>query len=370
MHSGRTIEFNQAPFIAIWEVTQSCALACRHCRAEAINSRHPDELQLDEGKGVIDQVAEMGTHVLIFTGGDPLQRQDLDTLIRHAKSRGLRVGAIPAATERLTAERVRRLKAAGLDQMALSIDGPTAAEHDTFRGVDGSFAHTMAGASFAQAAGLPLQINTVLANWNLERFDAIRDLVESLGVVFWEVFFLIPTGRGAQLQGLTHEQYEHLFAKLYDLQMRSPFIVKITEAPQYRVYVTQQERSRTQSDGPPATRLRSLLARQTGPGGSVGQAPRGVNAGKGFMFVSHTGDVYPSGFLPLSAGNVRQTPIASIYRDSPIFQELRDASLLKGRCGRCTFRGLCGGSRSRVYALSGDYLAEDASCSYDLAEVA
>lgn len=358
-------DFNQAPFILIWEVTQGCALACHHCRAKAIDWRHPDELTTDEGKLLIDQVAAMGTRILVFSGGDPLQRDDLETLIAHAKSRGLRTGTIPAATERLTAERVQRLKAAGLDQMALSLDGADAKSHDAFRGVPGSFDRTMAGARYARNAGLPLQINTVFAAWNADQFDALAKQVTALGIVFWEVFFLVPIGRGALLEELSPEQFEGIFAKLYALQKKASFIVKVTEAPHYRRYVAEQEKRRSREEKektPTGLRVRRLLAREIGPHGSLGQAPRGVNSGKGFMFVSHTGDVYPSGFLPITAGNVRHTAPGEIYRDSPIFKELRDPSRLKGRCGRCEFRDLCGGSRARAYALTADYLAEDASC--------
>lgn len=359
-------DFHQAPFLVIWETTQSCALACRHCRAEAIDERHPEELDLEEGKNLIDQVADMGTGIMVLSGGDPLQRDDLEDLIRHGKARNLRIGTIPAATERLTPERVRSLKMAGLDQMALSLDGKDEASHDGFRMVPGSFRRTMAGAEFARRVGLPLQVNTTFAAWNYKDFDPLRELVEGLGVVFWEIFFLVPMGRGSELQALTPEQFEALFEKIYRLQKRAPFIVKITEAPHYRRYVAERERQAGNRGGvPTGKRIRHLLARETGPGGSMGQAPRGVNSGNGFAFVSHTGEVFPSGFLPLVAGNVRRQTLADIYRNSPLFRELRDPALLQGRCGRCEYAELCGGSRSRAYALTGDYLADDASCLYE-----
>ena len=358
--------FSHAPFLVIWETTQACALACRHCRAEAIDWHHPDELTHEEGKDLIDQVAEMGTGILVLSGGDPLQRKDLDDLVVHGKSRNLRVGTIPAATERLTLERVVRLKKAGLDQMALSLDGPDPESHDGFRGMPGAFARTMEGARYAREAGLPLQINTTFAAWNYKNFDSVSKLVESLGVVFWEIFFLVPMGRGSEMQALGPEQYEEIFDKIHALQKRAPFIVKITEAPHYRQFVASRERRNGASSGSQVgARVRHLLAREMGPGGSVGQAPRGVNSGKGFAFVSHTGEVFPSGFLPLFAGNVRTTPLAEIYRFSPLFRQLRDTALLKGRCGKCQYRELCGGSRSRAYALTGDYLAEDTGCGFE-----
>lgn len=360
-------DFARSPFILIWEVTQACALACRHCRAEAMDRRHPGELDLEEGKRLIEATARMGTHVMIFTGGDPLQRDDLEELIRHAKAQRLRVGTIPAATGRLVRERVLALKQAGLDQLALSLDGSDAARHDTFRQVEGSFGKTIAGAAWAREVGLPLQINTCFGAWNVDDFDAIAARVEALGIVFWEVFFLVPVGRGKLLEGLTAAQCEAVFAKLYALQQRVPFIMKITEAPHYRRFVAQQAGSPSHAGeaAGAGARMRDLLARPAGPRGSMGLAPGAVNAGKGFCFVSHTGDVFPSGYLPVTAGNVRERPLEEIYRESPLFLKLRDPSLLGGRCGRCEFRQLCGGSRSRAFALTGDHLAEDPWCAYE-----
>jgi radical SAM protein len=359
------VDFNLAPFILIWETTQACALACRHCRAEAIDERHPDELTTAQGKDLIDQVADMGTRVLIFSGGDPLQRDDLEDLIAHARARKLRVGTIPAATPRLTPERIQSLKDAGLNQMAMSLDGPNAEKHDHFRQVPGSFDLTMKGLSYARDLGMPIQINTVFAGWNAADYEEMEALVESLGIVFWEVFFLVPMGRGTELTGLKHEHYQQIFARLHALQKRVKFIVKITEAPHYRMYVAEAERREASGEEDTKHRVRTLLSRESGPRRSMGQAPRGVNSGKGFCFIDHTGDVFPSGFLPVSAGNVKQTPLATIYRDSELFRNLRDTSLLKGRCGRCEYNDLCGGSRARAYALTGDYLAEDAGCWYE-----
>ena len=305
----------------------------------------------------------MGTPILVFSGGDPLQRDDLEDLIRHAKQRRLRAATIPAATPRLTLERVQQLKDAGLDQMAVSLDGSSAQLHDSFRGVDGSFEKTIEGAGFARQVGLPLQINTCFGAWNFGDFDAIADRIDKLGIVFWEVFFLVGTGRGKMLEELTPAQYEQVFARLYAVQKRVSFIIKITEAPHYRRFVVQQEQAADPAES--GARAEEYLARAHGPGGSVGMAPQPVNAGKGFCFVSHLGDVFPSGFLPVSGGNVRHQPLATIYRDSPIFKAMRDSALLKGRCGRCEYKDLCGGSRSRALASSGDYLAEDPCCSYE-----
>ena len=348
------VDFNQAPLLLIWEITRACALACRHCRASAEDVRHPMELTLEEGFKLIDDVKAMGTPLIIFTGGDPLQRSDLEDLIRHAKSVGLRAGAIPAATSRLTRERVQSMKEAGLDQMAISLDGATAASHDEFRRVEGTFERAMMGARWARELGLPLQVNTVLGAWNVNEFDAISALVQSLGIVFWEVFFLVPTGRGTELQGVTPDQMEMLFGKLYDLSQHANFIVKITEGQHFRRYVAQRTGGAPARHGAPGHPSPRLMI-----------GPHAVNAGRGFCFVDHLGGVFPSGFLTVECGNIRKQPLADIYRNSPVFKELRTSSLLKGRCGRCEFRDLCsGGSRARAYAMTGDYLAEDPWCGY------
>ena len=350
------VDFNEAPLLVIWETTRACALACKHCRAEAIDKRDPAELSLREGCALLSDIAAMGTPLVVFTGGDPLQRNDLEALISHAKHVGLRAGTIPATTPRLTRERIQALKAAGLDQMAMSLDGATATKHDDFRQVPGSFDIFMKGAKWAREEQVPLQVNSVFGSWNHSDFDGLAKMVEDVGAVFWEVFFLVPTGRGTALSGCTAEQTEALFAKLQAFAQRVPCVVKVTEAPHYRRYLAQH---------PSAAR----------PKHPHGQGPRhghkgltmtkqGVNSGKGFCFVDHVGDVYPSGFLPIRCGNVRETPASELYRNHPVFRELRDLQLLKGRCGICEYKDICGGSRSRAYALTGDYQAEDASCLY------
>ena len=367
MH-GLTMDYHKKPFLVIWETTQACDLACVHCRASAQPIPCPGELTHAEGLALIEQVADLGTPVLVFSGGDPLKRRDLLDLIRHGKRCRLRVGTIPAATPRLTQDVVKELKEAGLDQMALSLDASTAEAHDRFRGIPGAFAKTMAAAEWARAANLPLQINAVMSAHNFEDVDRLIALVRHLGIVFWEVFFLVPTGRGALIPGLTAEQYEAVFAKLYRVAKYAPFIVKVTEAPHFRRYCIQQQMRETGLD-PRQLRwdggtLPQELQRLAGPHGSIGMAP-GVNAGKGFVFISSTGEVYPSGFLPVSVGNVRTASLKLLYQDALVFQDLRDPDILEGRCGRCEFRYICGGSRSRAYAATGDYLAEEPCCVYE-----
>jgi radical SAM protein len=354
----RTVNFNESPFLAIWETTQACDLACVHCRASAQPEPLPGELSHEEGFALIDDVASMGTPILVLSGGDPLKRADLLSLIRHGKSRGLRVATIPAATQRLTREAVTALRDAALDQMALSLDAPTAEAHDGFRGVPGAFAKTLEAIQWAHDVGLPVQINTVISRANAADLGAMIRLVERLGIVFWEVFFLVPVGRGALVGGLTADEYETAFAQLYDVAQRAPFLVKVTEAPHFRRYCLQQARANGARGSVREPR------RAAGPGQSLGHAPLAVNAGKGFVFIAHNGEVFPSGFLPLSAGNVREQPMSHLYREAPLFRALRDPVQLKGRCHRCEYRALCGGSRSRAYAMTGDAFAEDPCCAY------
>ena len=360
------VDFQRAPFLVIWETTQACALACRHCRASARPWRDPRELTTVEGRALIEQIAAMGTPLVVLSGGDPVNRPDLFELVRHAKRCGLRAATIPAATADLTQELVLSLRDAGLDQMALSLDFPSAELHDAFRGVPGAFAKTMMAAGWAREAGLPLQINTTLCAETAPHLEEMATLVERLGVVFWEVFFLVPTGRGSVLQGLAPEECEKVFDFIYRTQKKGGFVVKVTEAPHYRRHVAQRERRLAGERGRAhsAVPMPALLTRSEGPGHTVGLAPRGVNAGNGFLFVSHVGDIYPSGFLPLGAGNVRDTRLADAYRDSELFRSLRAPDQLKGRCGRCEYRFICGGSRSRAFAVTGDHLETDPWCTY------
>lgn len=362
------VDFKSAPLLVIWETTRSCALACRHCRADALLRRDPRELTTREAKSLMEQTAAMGTPIFILSGGDCLNREDLEELIRYGKSVGLRMGAVPAATPALTRERVISLKQAGLDQIALSLDGPSAAIHDSFRGVDGSFERTRAGVAYAHEAGLPLQINTCFSNWNYAYMEEMIGMVRSLGITFWEVFFLIPMGRGTALQSLSAPQFETVFERMHALSREVDFVVKLTEAQHYRRFVIQKEFSSREA-GAPEERVRQILAKPRGVGGGIKMSPQAVNAGKGFAFVDHLGNICPSGFLPIPAGNIRQDKLDAVYRDTALFHSLREPGLLKGKCGRCEFADICGGSRARAHAVTGDYLATDPFCAYKPASV-
>ena len=351
-----TIDFNERPFIAIWEVTQACDLACVHCRASAQPNRHPMELSTDEGKGLIDQIAALKVPVFVLTGGDPIKRPDLFELIGHARKVGVRVSLTPSATPLLTKEIVARLKEAGLARLAVSMDGASAKTHDAFRGMSGSFARTLDAVRWANEIGLPVQINTTFSRRNIGEIDAIVALMESLQITLWSVFFLVPTGRGKLSDLLSADEFEQVFEKVYSLSKIATFDIKTTEAQHYRRFVLQQKVAERRAGLSPAAQEKTTDV--------IGRAPRGLNDGKGFIFISHTGEVFPSGFLPLSAGNIRKQELAVIYRDSPLFSGLRDTSNLEGKCGACEFKEICGGSRSRAYALTGNPHAEEPCCSY------
>lgn len=346
----------QRPRVVTWEATQACDLRCLHCRAEARPWRDPLELTTQEGKALIDRVAAFGQPypILVFSGGDPLKRPDLLNLIGHATDLGLKVGVTPAPTALLRDETIEAFRDAGVHRLALSLDGATAQHHDAFRGELGSFGVIMRAAEVAGELGLPLQINTTVACSTVEDLPAIADLIERLGAVMWEVFFLVPIGRGTALEPLSAEGTERALEWLYLRQREAPFRLITVEAPFYRRVGRQieaTERRPQAGKGDPRRLPHSM------PEGSTGDA-------NGFVFISHVGEVYPSGFLPLTAGNVRTADLVALYRDSPVFRSLRDTGLLKGKCGECEFRRICSGSRARAYAVTGDPLESDPFCAY------
>lgn len=345
-------DFSKAPFLVIWEVTQACGLACRHCRASARLDRDPRELTTAEGLRLIAQIKEFGDPLLVFTGGDPLMRPDLFELLQASVKAGLRTTVTPSATPLLTAEAVEKIKACGVSRMAVSLDGWDAASHDGFRKVDGSFATTVAALDHARAIGLETQVNTTVSRHNAARLPRIARLVAESGAKLWSVFFLVVTGRAMLDDDLTAEEYEAVFEYLYRTSLTAPFDIKTTEAQHYRRYVAQQRKRGGQAG-----------AHMNNGAGSI-QRQAGINDGKGFMFISHTGEIYPSGFLEVSAGNVRGMSLQQAYCDSQLFRTLRDSSRLKGKCGACEYRNLCGGSRSRAFALTGDFLESDPRCVY------
>jgi AdoMet-dependent heme synthase len=348
-------DLSQRPLVVIWETTQACDLACFPCRACAQPKRNLLELTTDEARKFIGEVAELRPSIFILTGGDPLKRFDIYHLVEYAASQKLRPAMTPSATPLLTRTAIAELKKAGLSRLAVSLDGSVPELHDTFRGVRGSYVRTLEAIHWANEAGLPIQINTCISKRNLLDLDNLASLLKQFRIVLWSVFFLVPTRRGQEAALPTARQFEDAFAKLNGLAEEVPFRIKTTEAPHYRRFLVQRRHKRAAADPTPFS------------GDGLEHGVRGllpINDGKGFVFVSHTGEVFPSGFLPISAGNVRQESLSAIYRDSPLLRGLRDGSNLKGKCGECEFREICGGSRARAYAMTGDMFTEDPCCIY------
>ncbi|WP_342430239.1 TIGR04053 family radical SAM/SPASM domain-containing protein [Neobacillus sp. FSL H8-0543] len=358
-------DFNKDPFIVIWELTRACQLKCLHCRAEAQYRRDHRELTFEEGKNLIDQIYEMNNPMLVFTGGDPLMREDVFDIAKYAVEKGVRVSMTPSATPNVTKEAIEKAKEVGLSRWAFSIDGPTAEVHDHFRGTPGSFDLTMERIKYLHELEIPIQINTVISRYNIEYLDEMAKMVEDLDCVLWSVFFLVPTGRGQESDMISPVEHEKVFRWLYDLSKRVSFDIKTTAAQHYRRVVIQQKMREAKEQVDEINYLTALTEQGlTGSIDGLGRAPKGVNDGNGFVFISHIGDVYPSGLLPVKCGNVRETPLAEIYRESPVFKSLRDPDQYKGKCGVCEFRHVCGGSRSRAYAMTGDYLESEPFCVY------
>lgn len=373
-HPVRTLhrDLDARPFIAIWEVTRACALACRHCRATAIPHRDPLELSTEEGRALLDDLASYGAPrpIVVLTGGDPFERPDLVELVRYGTERGLHVAVSPSVTPRLTRDALRDLRDAGANAVSLSLDGATAESHDAFRGIDGVFDATLEAAATVRDLGLRLQINTTVTADNVDELPEILARVVLADVSLWSVFFLVPTGRGRDLPPLDAASTEEVLHWLHDVAGLVP--VKATEAPHFRRLAAQRAAAGDDLDrafppGPLRSRLRARTDELVGGAAPRPRRPRppiDVNAGRGFAFIDHHGSVYPSGFLPLVAGSVRTQPFSEIYRCSPLLQALRDPSRLHGRCGVCDFVHVCGGSRSSAYATSLDPLGDDPNCAY------
>ena len=344
------MDFNQAPLLVIWEVTQACDLACVHCRASAQSQRDNRELSLDEGRQLLDEIKSFGDPMMVFTGGDPLKRPDLYELLRHSVKVGLRTNVTPSATPLLTRAAISRFQDCGISRMAISLDGPDAPTHDSFRGVPGTFDTAMRALLHARDIGLDTQLQTTVTRRNMHRLTEVADIAATVRTRMWSLFFLVVTGRAMEADDLTGDEYEKVFEFLYDLSKVAPFDVKTTEAMHYRRYLARRLRDEPATE---AVNDRKLMYRTAG-----------VSDGRGFVFVSHTGEIYPSGFLPVSAGNVRTDRLTEVYRNSSLFRILRDPEQREGKCGRCEYTKICGGSRARAYALTGNYLAEDPRCTY------
>jgi AdoMet-dependent heme synthase len=361
LHNERMVhaDFDKAPFTIAWEVTRACAYACVHCRADAMHTPDPNELNTEEALRLIDRLADFGSPILIFTGGDPMMRKDLHELISYAAQKGLRCSLTPTATALPTTARLEKVRDAGIRRIALSLDAPRPEIHDEFRQVKGSWQRTMDILRRAQSIGVSVQVNTTVAKHNVDILDEMVPFLQEVGAVQWSLFFLVPTGRAQVKNMISAEEHEHTFNWLYDLSKTAPFDIKSTAAPMYRRVAIERKRAEQGGDNPVTFQGAGF---QYADG--LNRPTRGVNDGNGFLFISHVGDIQPSGFLPLTAGNVRTDDVVDVYRHSQIFTDLRTPDKIKGRCGICEYRDVCGGQRGRAYGVTGDYLESDPACLY------
>lgn len=359
------LNYDDMPRLVFWEMTGACPLACVHCRASAQPVALPGELTTTEGRALVDELAAgpRPHPVLILTGGDCLSRADLLDIVAHAQDRGVPVALAPAVSDRLTPALLDALYRLGVRSVSLSLDGACAETHERIRQVPGHFDATLAAMRMLVERGYSLQINTAVMTANVEELADIAALAVREGVKAWEVFFLVNVGRGDAVADVTPEQAEDICHLLVDAA-RYTMIVRTVEAPFFRRVAS--ERADAAFDpltrGALYRRLASRLAEQLGPPRARVLAPTSATRdGKGIIFVSRDGTVYPSGFLPLAMGTLRDEPLLQIYRNHPLLRDIR-ASRFDGRCGTCDYRDLCGGSRSRAFAAFGDPLADDPSC--------
>ncbi len=365
------VNFEQAPILLFWETTKACRLACRHCRAEAIPEPLPGELSTEEGMRLIEDARSFTPRppVLIFTGGDPFMRADLFELAEHARDLGVPVGFAPSVTPLLTPAAARRMREVGAKTVSISLDGARPETHEAIRGVPGHFRATEEAVRLLVREGHTVQINTTVMRRNAPELADVAALVASWGAHIWEVFFLIRVGRGAELEELSPAENEDVAHFLHDASGYG-FIVRTVEAPFFRRVVAWRkdlppgaDPARSFGLGPLYRRLAARLRERLGEPGPPRASSVGTRDGKGILFVAHDGDVYPAGFLPVRLGNVRDTSLVEIYRSHPLLRAIREARF-SGRCGACAFADVCGGSRARAFAASGDPLDEDPACAY------
>lgn len=345
--------FGHAPLNVYWEVTIACDLQCQHCRAMSIPQRDPLELSTDEGKALLRDVKAMGS-MIVLTGGDPIKRPDLIELIAYAREIGLPLSITPGTTSSLTLAMVEQFKFLGVIAMGVGLDAHDAASHDAFRGVEGTFEYSMNALRWAGQCQLPVQVNTTVTSRTLDGLPKLYEVLRrrfSPPVKRWSLFMLVPVGRGEHLGMPTADQIEELWGWVYETARAAPFHISSVEAPHYRRYWTQRKLAEGMTSDQLAQRALHMGF--------------GIRDGNGEIFVSDQGEVYPAGFLPHpKLGDVREQSLSSIYRESPQLHKLRDMEQLRGRCSRCEFRWLCGGSRARAYAITGDMLHTDPSCAY------
>jgi AdoMet-dependent heme synthase len=341
------------PINVYFECTVACDLACKHCRAEAMPDADPNELNTEDAKKLIKDVKELGSH-LIISGGDPLKRNDLFELLAYAQEINLTVGVTPTTSPLATFESIKKMKDLGIFFLGISLDGANAQSQDGFRGVVGTFNNSMNVLSYAKDLGIPVQINTTCTMDTVKEIENIYYLLQenfSPPVKRWSIFFLVPVGRGKDLEMPTYSDVDTIFNFLYEKSKESPFHITTTEAPFYKTYYVMRELQNGKS-------IENVIRANM-------KLAFGVRDGNGIIFISNDGTIYPSGFLEVPLGNIKEDNLGEIYRNNNTLQILRDPSSYTGKCGSCSYKYICGGSRARAYATEGNYLAEDRLCHLD-----
>jgi radical SAM protein with 4Fe4S-binding SPASM domain len=347
--------------IVMWELTRACRLACTHCPVGAQQRRNPLELSTYEAYKTLDQIVALHPDELVITGGDPFERADLYQLIDYARRRGLHPALTVSATPGLTGASIGKLKLNGLSRLIISIDSPTPERHDAARGVSGQFATSLLALRWARTAELPVEVNTLVTRRNISDLTALAHLLADVEIQRWNIYFVVPIGSSKELEMLTAEETERVFEKLYELGASVPIAIRTFEAPQYRRFVYQKAIA---SDHRSVESLFDPTVIGDNEFSGLGLARVAADM-RNMLFISHTGEVSISPFLPLTAGNVRYQPLTSLYRYGDMFGALRDEANLKGKCSRCEFKKVCGGSRARAFAVSGDLFATDPQCAYE-----
>jgi radical SAM protein len=338
------------PINVYFEITIACDLKCKHCRAEAISERSPEELNFEEIKKLADEIRQMGSH-LVISGGDPLKREDLFDILEYTKNIRLPVAVTPTTSPLASFEKIRKMKEAGIYALGISLDGSNAEAQDNFRGVEGTFENSMKVLNYAKELNIPVQVNTTFTKETLNEIKKIYYLLEnnfSPPVKRWSIFFLIPVGRGKELNHPSQSEIKEILEFLYRKSKQSTFHITTTEAPFYKVFYILKEMEKGKI-------YKTLIQKNR-------KMAFGVRDGNGVIFISHRGDIYPAGFLPLKLGNIRENELLEIYVNHPVMKKLKNVNLLKGKCGKCEFKKICGGSRSRAYAMKKDYLEQDEAC--------
>ena len=340
--------------LVAWEVTRECNLFCAHCRASAACGPYESELSTEECLRVIDDILQVGRPVLILSGGEPLLRQDVFQIARYAAAKGLRV-VMGSNGTLITEEMAARLKEVPVSRIGVSLDFPVLELQDKFRGQAGAFEAAIAGIAEARRAGVDVQINSTVTKLNARYLDDLLALALKVGAVAFHPFMLVPTGRGKGLaaEELSPEEYEEILNWIYDRQaeLGERMFFKPTDAPHYLRVVMQRDRNGE--------------LRTAGAHSPMSSLTRGCLAGVGFCFISHRGRVQGCGYLDVEAGNIRKESLSKIWNDSPLFGELRDLSNIRGKCGVCEYKRLCGGCRARAYERTGDYLGSEPYCLYE-----